>query len=56
MLFNEFWLAIAFGAGALLGASFGIVLMAVLVASREAELYLAPQQDSPPVAGRYGWY
>ncbi|HEY9855768.1 MAG TPA: hypothetical protein V6D05_08540 [Stenomitos sp.] len=53
---TEFWLAIAFGAGALLGASFGIVLMAVLMVSKESELQLAHQQDSPPGVGRYGWY
>lgn len=56
MAFTELWLAIAFGAGALLGASFGIVLMAVLMVSKESELRLAYQQDPRPGTSRYGWY
>lgn len=56
MGFTEFWLAIAFGAGALMGASFGIVLMAVLMVSKESELQLAHQKDSRSGTGRYGWY
>lgn len=56
MVFTEFWFAIAFGAGALLGATFGIVLMAVLMVSKESELQLAYLQDPLPAPGRSAWY
>lgn len=41
----EWWLALAFAAGALVGAACGVVVMAVLMVSRDAEPVSAQWQD-----------